>query len=72
MKNMKNFAAQQLTKKQMNEVKGGSKCVAHDLDGNQIGEGEFPGIHVAEATVKMEDALHKHGWVEGSYTVACA
>ena len=26
MKSMKNFAAQQLTKKQMNEVKGGSLC----------------------------------------------
>lgn len=72
MKTMKNFAAQHLTKKQMNEVKGGSNCIAYDNSGAEIGRGSFPGSHVAEARVKMEISLNEHGWQAGDYTVNCA
>lgn len=70
MKTMNNFAAQQLSKNQMNEVKGGADCVAYDNGGNKIGSGSFSG-HVAGAQVKMRVALAREGWVEGSYTVSC-
>ena len=36
--NMKNFAAQQLTKKQMNEAKGGWRCLVV----TKWGEGDSP------------------------------
>lgn len=37
MKTMKNFTAQQLTKGQMNAVKGGKKQFMCDVDGQWIG-----------------------------------
>ncbi len=71
MKSMKNFAAQQLSKKEMNNVKGGSSCVAYDLNGGEIGSGSFPGSHVAEARVKMAIELHRAGFGEGEYVLNC-
>ncbi|MBR5491541.1 MAG: hypothetical protein IKV77_00250 [Alistipes sp.] len=71
MKNMNNFAAQQLSKSQMNSVKGGAYCVAYDKDGNPIASANYPGQHVAGATVAMEIALIRDGFEQGSYEVIC-
>lgn len=44
MKSMKDFAAQQLSKKQMNDVKGGAFCRAYSkASGQEIAHGNFPG-----------------------------
>ena len=47
MTNMKKFAAQQLTKKEMNEAKGGingrSYCTLLDENGNDVGGGYVMG-----------------------------
>ncbi|MDE6827457.1 MAG: hypothetical protein K2P46_01900 [Alistipes sp.] len=49
MKSMKDFAAQQLTKKQMNEVKGGRfLCVCHSGDKPLTTTPEVRGIFVVE------------------------
>ena len=73
MKSMKDFAAQQLSKKQMNDVKGGAFCRAYiKASGQEIAHGNFPGQTTAGATVKMEIELNRAGWQQGSYTVSCA
>lgn len=55
MKTMKDFAAQQLSKKQMNQVKGGTACRAYSkANGEEIAHGDFPGQTTAGATVRME------------------
>lgn len=73
MKTMKDFAAQQLTKKQMNDVKGGTACRAYsNANGEEIAHGDFPGQTTAGATVRMEIELNQAGWQQGSYTVICA
>ena len=46
MKTMKNFAAQQLTKKQMNEVKGGRVCTAVLKTSKETVSVEVPNGHV--------------------------
>ena len=73
MKTLINFAAQQLSKKRMNEVKGGTTCRAYSkASGQEIARGNFPGQTTAGATVKMEIELNRAGWKQGSYTVSCA
>lgn len=73
MKSMKDFAAQQLSKKQMNDVKGGAFCRAYSkASGQEIAHGNFPSQTTAGATVKMEIELNRAGWQQGSYTVSCA
>ena len=73
MKLMKDFAAQQLSKKRMNEVKGGTTCRAYSkASGQESARGNFPGQTTAGATVKMEIELNRAGWKQGSYTVSCA
>lgn len=72
MTNIQKFAAQQLTKNQMNEVKGGARCTAYDKAGNKIGSGSYPGEHVAGATVRMSVEVVRAGWAQGTFTVSCA
>ena len=56
MKSMKNFAAQQLTKKQMNEVKGGSDlfyCTWGDGNSSYFTREQIVQITIQEETIRM-------------------
>ncbi len=57
MKAMKNFAAQQLSKKEMNNVKGGRVyCVVHDSEGRFIMDGYAPeGMDAKQADQMLWD-----------------
>lgn len=67
MKTMKNFAAQQLTKTQMNEVKGGWRCfvvLEYSDAGNKGYFVDVPGSSASEASANL-------GRVEGAVGHAC-
>ncbi len=66
---MKDFAAQQLTKKQMNEVKGGqrARCVIWDEQGNFLTSGYGPeGSDFIEVRNQLQGIYNEFG-----YKVSC-
>ncbi len=57
MKSMKNFAAQQLSKKEMNNVKGGVDCSVHLKDGGSF-RASGPSVDdVVEALRPFRDSI---------------
>lgn len=68
MKNMNNFAAQQLSKSQMNSVKGGWLCfivTEYNEDGNEGYWVEVPGA------TNAQEAADRLGRVEGAVGHSC-
>lgn len=57
MTNLNKFAAQQLTKKQMNEVKGGAAVTCFWKDGEKLKNVLGTGDNFAEAMFKAQDQV---------------
>jgi hypothetical protein len=65
MKAMKNFAAQQLTKKQMNEVKGGAKVSCDLMIGEDIYNlGEIESSDYREVQQRLQEEYGDIGIIE--------
>ena len=64
MKSMKNFAAQQLSKKEMNNVKGGmgSTCTLYDETGAVLMSGPVTGS-LREAQRELMQIYGEYGWL---------
>ncbi len=58
MKSMKDFAARQLTKKQMNEVKGGILCTLYDENHMVLMRGQA----TYDATYELNEMYGQFGW----------
>lgn len=63
MKNMQKFAAQQLTKNEMNEVKGGYvTCTLYDSNGSVLSEGRALGDSNLLAEGMLNEMYGEYGW----------
>lgn len=69
MKTMKNFAAQQLTKKQMNEAKGGWRCFVVTKKSEDDGPNE--GYWIDVPGNNASEAANNVGRPTGAITVVC-
>ena len=65
MKSMKNFAAQQLSKKEMNDVKGGAKVSCDLMIGEDIYNlGEIESSDYREVQQRLQEAYGDIGTIE--------
>ncbi len=69
MKSMKDFAAQQLSKKEMNNVKGGWSCLVVTKWGE--GDGQNEGYYIEVPGNSADEAVRNVGHVNGAVGLVC-
>lgn len=69
MKSLKNFAAQQLSKKEMNNVKGGWRCLVVTKWGE--GDGQNEGYYIDVPGNNADEAVRNAGRFDGAVGLVC-